>query len=125
MVAVAQVIAYPTITLVATGPQALLGVFNVRGEIVPLFDTASLIGTGNTATGSHVVVVRCALGLGGLVATGPPMATELDEPVAQSALDAGVAVYGFEQRLVTLLDVDDLLDMARSARLDRATQARS
>ena len=44
---VREVVARPMLTAVPTGPDALVGLFNLRGEIVPLFDTAALLGIGH------------------------------------------------------------------------------
>ena len=109
MDSVDEVIARPEVALIPTAPSSLLGVFNLRGEIVPLFDTAALLETGSTKTGSHIVVIRSTLGRGGLLIHHAPESAELEEPVARAKHRAGVAVYGVGERLVTLLDLPELL----------------
>src|SRR5258708_19752627 len=41
-----QVLRHPLVTRIPLSPAGLIGVVNVRGEIVPLLDTAVLTGTG-------------------------------------------------------------------------------
>jgi len=58
MASVREVVAFPLLTRVPTAPAALLGLFNLRGEIVPLFDTAALLDAGRMAgVASFAVVV--------------------------------------------------------------------
>ena len=42
MESVREVVADPPITTLATAPPLVFGLFNLRGQIVPLFDTAAL-----------------------------------------------------------------------------------
>jgi len=108
MPSVREVVASPPLTAVPTAPAALVGLFNLRGEIVPLFDTAELLGIGRVAAGSFVVVVITDLGPAALAATGPPEVVELDDPLPTD-MGAGVASYAIDSRLATMIDVDVLL----------------
>ena len=60
---VREVVDAPMLAGMPTAPPTLLGVFNLRGEIVPLFDTAALLGLGSVATGSHAAVVSSSVTL--------------------------------------------------------------
>ena len=114
MPSVREVVGDPLITTVPTAPDTVLGVFNLRGEIVPIFDTAALLGIGKAPTGSCAVVVRTTLGAAGLLVTGVPESVQLGEPAGPTDLAAGIASYVLGSRLATLLDVDLLLAAART-----------
>jgi purine-binding chemotaxis protein CheW len=105
---VREVVVQPPLTAVPTAPEALLGVFNLRGEIVPLFDTGALLGLGPMPAGPFAAIVRTSIGPAGLAVTGAPESVDLGEPVTAEVV-AGVATYALGPRLVTLVDVEQLL----------------
>ena len=70
-------VAGPTVTPLATAPAVVLGLFNLRGEIVPLFDTAALLGVGHRHAGRFAAVVHTAHGPAALAATGFPQRADL------------------------------------------------
>jgi chemotaxis signal transduction protein len=112
--AVREVLAAPLLTALPTAPDALVGVTNVRGEIVPVFDTAALLGLPPVGAGTHVVVVATLLGPAGLVATGLPERAELGDPAGPAESAAAVGRFHAGRRIVTLLDHDALLAPART-----------
>jgi purine-binding chemotaxis protein CheW len=96
---------------VPRGGQALIGVRNLRGEVLPVFNLATVLG--RVADGPclrHVVVEqggrRAGLAVGRVVDVGPLVGV-FEE--SESALLEG-AVLG-EGRLVGVLDVSRLVDM--------------
>jgi purine-binding chemotaxis protein CheW len=107
------VVAAPLLAEVPTAPPTLLGVFNLRGEIVPLFDTAALLGLGSVTATSHATVVETALGPAGLVASAIPEAVTLAEPTGTAETPGTVATYTVGSRLAALIDVDTLLSPVR------------
>jgi chemotaxis signal transduction protein len=109
---VREVVAEPKVTAVPTGPHALVGLFNLRGEIVPLFDTAALLGTGRVGAGSFATVVLTELGAAGLAVTAVPEAVEVG-PLSPSDLTAGIGTCTVAGRAATLLDVALLLAPAQ------------
>jgi purine-binding chemotaxis protein CheW len=109
MTSVREVVAEPRVTPLPTAPEQVLGLFNLRGEIVPLFDTGLLLGLGRLEGSSFCAVVLTALGPAGLSATGLPEAAELGEPVAGSDIPGSVASYAVDDRLTTLLDVEAVM----------------
>jgi chemotaxis signal transduction protein len=113
MARVREVVASPMLASVPTAPATLLGVFNLRGEIVPLFDTAALLGLGRVSAPSHATVVDTALGPAGLVASAIPESVELGEPTGATETPGTVASYTLGSRLATLIDVETLLSPAR------------
>jgi purine-binding chemotaxis protein CheW len=105
---VREVVAQPMLTAVPTGPDALVGLFNLRGEIVPLFDTAALLGIGRVGAGSFGTVVLTELGPAGLAVTGVPEAVEIGA-LAATEMPAGVGTCSIGGRVATLIDVELLL----------------
>ncbi len=106
------VVVAPTVIRVPTGPSSLLGLFNLRGEILPLFDAAVLLGVGRADATQFAIVVQTKLGPAGLVATGFPESVELAAPIDVDVV-SGKDVYAVGSRVVTLVDVDELLSPAR------------
>jgi purine-binding chemotaxis protein CheW len=112
MTEVRGVVAAPTLIGVPTGPSSLLGLFNLRGEILPMFDAAVLLGVGRADATQFAIVVQTNLGLAGLVATGFPESVELGGSIDADVV-SGKAAYAVGTRVVTLVDIDDLLSPAR------------
>lgn len=105
---VREVIARPVVTRVPTAPSPLLGLFNLRGEIVPLFDTATLLGLGPMAVGPFAAIVETPAGQAGLSVSGLPEWVDLDEATPIET-GAGAAIYAFGARQATQVDVGRLL----------------
>lgn len=109
-----EVVAAPGIETLPTAPPSVLGVFNLRGEIVPVFDTARLLGLGPSNTSiPFVVVVETSLGPGGLAITGIGESVELGEPAGMAESPGTLATYVHAARLVVLIDVEALLALSR------------
>jgi len=94
---------------VPRGGRALIGVRNLRGEVLPVFDLASVLGRGAGGRGRRHVVVeqgsrRAGLAVDGVEDVGPLVGT-FEE--SESALLEG-AVLG-EGRLVGVLDASRLV----------------
>ncbi|MBV8692808.1 MAG: chemotaxis protein CheW [Actinobacteria bacterium] len=117
MPAVREVVAAPGLAAVPTAPAPVLGLFNLRGEIVPLFDTAALLGLGGGTTSEFAVVVFTAAGPAGLAATGAPEAVELGDPIGGAEIVGGLSSYAIDGRVATLVDVDVLLAPAHTGGL--------
>jgi hypothetical protein len=122
---VREVVAAPAATPLATAPALVLGLVNLRGHIVPLLDTAALLGLGSVASTPFAVVVVCPQGQIALAATGLPLRGELDCPTGPSELPGTAGHYQVGDRIVTVLDPAVLLTPERvgghEARLDLAT----
>jgi purine-binding chemotaxis protein CheW len=93
----------------ATAPPRVLGLFNLRGQIVPLFDTAALLGIGSVGSVTFVAVVQTQEGLAGLAATGLPQRAMLQTAIGESELAGTIGVYRLGQRVAVLLDLAALL----------------
>jgi purine-binding chemotaxis protein CheW len=110
---VREVVAKPDLHLLPTAPTSVLGVFNLRGEIVPVFDLAGLLGLGTTGDAVFVAVVDTSLGPAGLALTGYAETADLGEPIAASDTPGTLATYSIGQQLAVLVDITTLLVPAR------------
>jgi purine-binding chemotaxis protein CheW len=107
---VREVVTAPSLTPLVTAPSTVLGLFNLRGEIVPLLDTASLLGVGRTDDVAFGVVLHTHLGPVGLSATASPDRALLEELLGPSELKVGVDIYRTGDQVAVLLDVQAFLD---------------
>jgi chemotaxis signal transduction protein len=112
---VKEVTAEPRPTRLPGAQPGVLGVINLRGEIVPVMDTAALLGLDVTAALSFAAVVHTADGPAALTATGMPEVVTLDDELGRSDLPGSTSRYRFGSRLVVVLDVDEIVTVARGA----------
>ena len=110
---VREVVAAPLLVPLPTAPATVLGVFNLRGEIVPTFDVARLLGVGQSPDHPFVVVVDSGLGLAALAAHGVPELADLGEQLGAADVPGGVARFACDGRVAVLLAVDEVLAPAR------------
>ena len=110
---VKEVTAEPRPTRLPGVQPGVLGVINLRGEIVPLVDTAAILGLEVDAPTAFAVVVNSSDGPAALTATGIPEVVTLDEELGRSELQGSANRYRFGSRLVVVLDVDEILALAR------------
>jgi chemotaxis signal transduction protein len=119
MATVHQVLRHPLVTRVPMSPNGLLGVVNVRGEIVPLLDTGVLTGTGGLNDPPFAVLVSGEKDMVALAAEELPIAADFDEPVGPGTQPGEVAVYSNGGRLIVLVDIEELvknrLDLKRAS----------
>src|ERR1700694_1528709 len=93
METVHQVLRHPLVTRVPLSPPGLLGVVNVRGEIVPLLDTGVLTGTGRLITPPFAGLVRGEKDMLALAADELPVAADFEEPVGPGTQPGELGVY--------------------------------
>jgi chemotaxis signal transduction protein len=119
MATVHQVVRHPLVTRVPLSPTGLIGVVNVRGEIVPLLDTGVLTGTGSLGETPFAVLVSGEKDMLALAAEALPIAADFDEPVGPGTQPGELAVYSSGGRLVVLVDIEELvknrLDLKRAS----------
>lgn len=108
-----EVVAQPRVTVLPTAPRTILGLFNMRGEIIPLFDTGILLGLSPVGSATFALVVQTDVGAAGLAASGVPESVPLSEPIGESDVAGATSVHAFGGRIATLLDVDVLFDPVR------------
>jgi chemotaxis signal transduction protein len=111
-----EVVVGPRLAVLPTAPDTVAGVFNLRGEIVPVFDTARLLGLGTLSAVPYVAVVETALGPAGLAMTELGASVELGEPVASTETRGTVAAHAHGERVVVMIDVESLLAPVRGGR---------
>lgn len=89
---VREVVPAPRLTPVPGAPAAVLGVVNLRGEVVPVLDTARLLGLPALERIAFAVIAECDAGLAGLATDGEPATAVLHEPAGEGrfALAGGV-----------------------------------
>lgn len=111
-----EVAASPEVVRLPTAPASVVGVFNLRGEIVPLFDVAALLGVGAGTAPDRwpwAVVVDTPLGPAALAITAVPEVAELGPPTGRPDLAGTVSTHAVGDRLAVLLDVEAVLAPAR------------
>ena len=113
---VREVVVEPRVTKLPTSPPVVRGVFNVRGDIVPLLDTGLLLGLRPVTEEPYAVLVETPHGTAGLVATEMPLTVRLNESVGHSDMEGTTETYLVaDVRLAVALDVPVLLSPARIA----------
>jgi chemotaxis signal transduction protein len=119
MTAVHQVMHQPMVTRVPLSPPGLIGVLNVRGEIVPLLDTGVLTGTGVLGEPPFAVLVSTEKEMVALAAEDLPVAADLEDPVGPGTQPGELGVFSNGGRLVVLVDIEELvksrLDLKRAS----------
>jgi purine-binding chemotaxis protein CheW len=112
-----QVISSPRVTLFPAAEPALLGLINVRGEIVPLFDLAALTGAGEVGAAGFAILVETSQGPAALGVGVMPESAEIDEAAGSEGPPDEPRVYPVGGHLVTLLEVEILLVRGRAGLL--------
>jgi purine-binding chemotaxis protein CheW len=111
---VREVVAHPTVTPIPTAPAVVLGLFNLRGDMVPVFDTGRILGVGAVAAPAYVVVVDSAAGPAGLVAGGLPVTVRLGDALGPGESPVATGIHATEDgTVVTRLDVGLLVAPGR------------
>lgn len=114
LVSVRQVLSSPRVTRLPGADASVLGLVNVRGEIVPLFDLAVLAGVGKTRSCAFAILVTTTQGAAALGVEEMPVSTEIDESLASNGDPGTARVYPVDDRLVTVLEVESLLVTGRA-----------
>jgi chemotaxis signal transduction protein len=115
MASAREVLAAPEITRLPTAPSSVLGVCNVRGEIIPVFDTGVLLGLGRSSSFQSIAIVETALGPAGLASGEVGESIELGDAVGDTDGPATVGAFAVGGGLAVLIDVEALLSPARVA----------
>jgi chemotaxis signal transduction protein len=109
MTTVHQVLRHPTVTLVPLSPIGLIGIVNVRGEIVPLLDTGVLTGTSALSQPPFAVLVSGDKDMVALAAEELPFAADFEDPVGPGTKPGELGVYSNGGRMVLLIDIEELV----------------
>jgi purine-binding chemotaxis protein CheW len=100
-------------TVLPGAPAWVRGVVNLRGEVVPLLDTAMMLGLGPMAAASFATVVDLASGAAAFAADAVPAVAELDDALGPSDLPGSLGRHRLDGQLVVLLDPELLVAAAR------------
>jgi purine-binding chemotaxis protein CheW len=111
---VQQIISEPRVTRMPISDPAVLGLLNVRGEIVPLFDAAELLKSGAPGAAAFAILVGTSEGPAGLSVALMPEASEINAAPGRTGNSDERKVYPAGGRLVTLLAIEDLLVAGRT-----------
>jgi purine-binding chemotaxis protein CheW len=103
-VALQEVVADPDVTEVPAAPATVRGLFNIRGQILPLLDTGALLGLGSPTDSPFAVVVQSPRGPAGLAVTGMPEPAELAWLVGPTRARGTVGAYAAGERIAVMLD---------------------
>lgn len=118
MESVRQVMQRSEVTRVPLAPAGLIGVINVRGEILPLLDTGVLTGSGAIPSAPYSILVNTEKETVALAAQAMPITADFEEPIGEGTHSAELGVYSSGGRLVVLIDTEELvashLDLARA-----------
>jgi purine-binding chemotaxis protein CheW len=110
---VREVAAAPRTTDLPGMPAWALGLVNLRGEVVPLLDTAVLLGLEpSPPPAAFAVVVHTSFGLAALASTAMPEMVTLGDDVGASELAGTSGRRRLDGSYAVVLDVDALLTAA-------------
>jgi len=109
---VKEVVAAPAVTPLPTAPAAVLGLVNLRGDVLPLFDAGRLVGSRSPAGAEFVMVVETPAGPACLPASGLPRLAELGPPAAGVRAPWQGSVHTVDGEPVVLLDAGTIIGRA-------------
>lgn len=108
-----MVLSQPRLTRVPDAPPAVLGLTNVRGEVIPVLDTGTLLGLGALQAWSSAAITRTPAGRAGLTASAEPVVETLTEVLGPSPLPCGRDRYRAAVGPVTAIDLPAALARLR------------
>jgi purine-binding chemotaxis protein CheW len=115
---VRQVMRRGEVTHVPLAPSALVGLINVRGEILPLLDTGVLTGSTAIPMAPYSVLVNTDKETVALAAQAMPVTADFEEPIGEGTHPGELGVYSSGGRLAVLIDTEELvashLDLTRA-----------
>ena len=110
---VREVTRTPRAAPVPLAPIWVHGLINIRGEIVPLLDTGSLLGLGGFQEEGFAVLVHTSSGVAALTCSAMPEFVAVTDDLGASDLGCGTHRLSVGDRLVVQLDVDAIVTAAR------------
>lgn len=109
---VREVVVAPRVTVVPTTPPGVVGVFNLRGAVLPVLDTGCLLARTALTDAAYAVVVRCWDNDAALMVPSIPTMSRIGPAVQPSETAGTVGTYRVGDRLVTMVDPEALLSHA-------------
>jgi purine-binding chemotaxis protein CheW len=107
---VREVVPMAPITPVPGSPSWLLGVVNLRGEILPVIDSARPLGIRDAGPRTHLTVADTSAGPAAVAVTGAPEPCTLGEPAGASEHAGACGRFVAGDRIATLLDLEALTE---------------
>jgi purine-binding chemotaxis protein CheW len=99
-----EVVVFPALTNLPSAPSHVLGVFNLRGEIVPVFDAPRLLGLDSMSAFTHLTIVDTDAGPAGLAMTSVGESVELGDDAEPSDTPGTSARHRLRNRVVVVID---------------------
>jgi purine-binding chemotaxis protein CheW len=106
---VREVVTAPRLTSLPTAPRSVVGLFNLRGDVVPLLDTGMLLGLAAVGGAAYAVVVETPRGVAGLAVSAEPEVRDLPEAAMAADLAGTTRSHDLGDRIATLLDLAELI----------------
>jgi purine-binding chemotaxis protein CheW len=106
---VREVVQGPALTVLPTAPPSVLGLLNLRSDVLPVLDTSMLVGSPFPAPPTYVVVVEAAGGTVGLASDGRPRIVDLGVAAGQERSEPAAGLHTVDGGPVLLLDVRTLV----------------
>ncbi|MCA1684022.1 MAG: chemotaxis protein CheW [Actinobacteria bacterium] len=106
---VREVVTAPRLTALPTAPRSVVGLFNLRGDVVPLLDTGLLLGLAALGAPAYAVVVETPRGVAGLGASAEPEVRDLSEQAMPADLPGTTRSHDLGDRIATVLDLGELI----------------
>jgi len=106
---VREVVRAPQVAPVPGSPPWLIGLANLRGQVVPVVDSVRALGAEQAGEPSHVAVVDTPNGLVALVATSVPGPVHLRDHAGASERAGARGRYAIDGRVASLLDLPALV----------------
>ena len=109
---VREIIAAPALTTLPTAPGVVLGLVNLRGDVLPVFDTARLVASRFPGELQFVMVVETERGAAGVAASGAPSILNLEPALDGDRTMWSGSMHAIDGEPVVMLDVTALLRRA-------------
>lgn len=135
ILSVREIRAWTEVTGLPNTPDYVRGIINLRGTIVPIYDLRVRLGGGRTnPTRMHVVIVVVAAnGTFGLLVDSVSDILSIDGRDLQAVPETGMeadnrflsALVAREERMVSIIDLDGLVNQATAAQMEQLAAQQS
>ena len=106
---VREVVRAPLVAPVPGSPAWLVGLANLRGQVVPVVDSVRALGADPVGEHTHVAVVDTPKGLVAIAATGMPAPVQLYDHAGASERAGAKGRYAIDGSIASLLDLTALV----------------
>src|SRR5207237_4229825 len=109
---VREIVAAPALTPLPTAQTVVLGLANLRGDVLPVFDAGRLVASPFPADPQFVMIVETERGSAGVAASGMPSILDLEPALDSDRNLWSGSMHAIEGEPVVMLDVAALLKRA-------------